>query len=110
MAVRRGISTTQWQDAQVHFCMEGWEFAQQHATAGAAWRACQKGSFMAYWLVAILNRVPKSAMLACKPGRGFIAFRPSGGTPAKRDTNDRLYAEAIRARYCVDGRLRKGVR
>lgn len=104
MAVRRGVSRATWQQRQGEMCPKGLVFAQRFDTAGAAWRACTQGDFMAWWLhqfygvnTDILQRLLPEHMRNDPSINICWCFK---NTTFK-------YAEVLRAHYNVDGTTRK---
>lgn len=102
MAVRRGVSRAQWQARLMNACKEGKTFARKFDTAGAAWRACTEGRFLAWWLLEFYN-VSVERLKSLLPrdadnriiGHEWVLFN---------DTE--AFANNLRAAFNVDGTRR----
>lgn len=82
------------------WCVGGHIFANQHTTLASAWHACQRGTYMAYWIYKVL---PLDIQFP------YMEFRQmaDGGGVFQGPGNEALYARRIRARFNSDGSRRK---
>lgn len=88
------------------WCRSGKQFAQEHQTLGSAWRACQNGCFMAYWLLNLISSTDtedKWMVIQHLKHRAGMTYALLGGTPDKRAK----FATAIRSVFNSDGSYRK---
>lgn len=60
---RKGVSKAFWLDQRSRFCYRGKQWARRFPTAGAAWKACNDGMFIAWWLCVSMHTTSRGELL-----------------------------------------------
>lgn len=87
------------------FCNEGHAWAETQGSLSKAWRTCQRGSWMAYWLQFYTHAVWDDIRAVA---RRFKIESPCDPYNRLGPETQKAFATALRARFNSDGSFRKG--